>query len=259
MIFPRSACIETLYTELPFLERIGAAGADGFELAEFWGWEDKDLDGVKAAAERAGVGIAAISGDKTLSLIDPAQRADYLAYLRRSVAAAQKLGARCVVLHSNGLDKGVVYSYEDLSDTVKICAMYGTLLECAKLAENSGVMMVLEPLNTAVDHPGVYLTTTRMAAELTRAVGSPMVKVLYDAYHMYLTEGDLAGNIRAWAGQFGHVHIADAPGRHEPGTGTIDYRAVLDCLAQAGYRGAVGFEFWPLRSTAEAVRSALAL
>lgn len=259
MKFQKSACIEPMYSELPFLERFQAAKGDGFDFVEFWGWTDKDLDAVKAAAEAAGVGISGFNGDAELSLVDPAQRKDYLAHLRKSVAVAQKLGARSVTIHSNGLGDGgrVIYSYPELSDTVKLCTMYGTLLECAKLAEDSGVVMNLEPLNVTTDHVGNYLTTTRMAAELTRMVGSPMVKVLYDVYHMQLNEGSLCDNIRAYGDQFGHVHVADAPGRHEPGTGEINYRGVFACLEQVGYQGLIGFEFVPKTSTADAVKAIL--
>ena len=88
MNFQRSACIETLYTELPFLERFSAAKGDGFEFVEFWSWTDKDLAAVKAAADAAGVGISGFNGDAELSLIDPAQKTAYRAFLRRSLDAA---------------------------------------------------------------------------------------------------------------------------------------------------------------------------
>lgn len=88
MVFEKSACIEPMYQELPFLERFQAAGRDGFSYVEFWSWTDKDLRAVRQASENAGVGIAGFNGDAELSLIDPRQKEDYLAFLRRSVAAA---------------------------------------------------------------------------------------------------------------------------------------------------------------------------
>ena len=123
MIFQKSACIETLYTELPFLERFHAAGADGFEFVEFWSWTDKDLAAVKAAADAAGIGISGFNGDAELSLIDPAQKTAYKAFLRRSLDAAVRIGARSVTVHSNGLGEGgrVLCLYDDLSDAVKLC------------------------------------------------------------------------------------------------------------------------------------------
>lgn len=261
MKFQKSACIEPMYAELPFLDRFQAAKDDGFDFVEFWSWTDKDLGAVRDAAERAGIGIAGFNGDAELSLIDPAQRADYLAFLEQSIAAARQVGARSLTIHSNGLGEGgrVLNAYEDLSDTVKLCAMYGTLQACAALAEKNGILLNLEPLNITTDHPGNFLRTTRMAAELTRLIGSPMLKVLYDVYHMQLNEGSLCDNIRAYGSQFGHIHIADAPGRHEPGTGEICYPRVLACLEEIGYTGLVGFELIPKTTTAEAVKAILRL
>ena len=261
MVFQKSACIEPMYRELPFLERFQAAKNDGFEYVEFWSWTDKDLDAIKDAAERAGIGISGFNGDAGLSLVDLAQKSEYLAFLKQSVAAAQKLGACSVTIHSNGLGEGgrVINAYDDLSHTVKLCAMYDTLLECAKIAEESGIQINLEPLNVTTDHVGNFLQTTRMAAEMTRLIGSPKLKVLYDAYHMQLNEGSLCDNIRAYGDQFGHIHIADAPGRHEPGTGEINYAKVLSCLEESGYTGLIGFELIPKTTTAEAVKAIMKL
>ena len=257
MRFLTSACIESMYCELPFLERFRAAKEDGFDFVEFWSWTDKDLDAVKSAAEKAGIGISGFNGDGALSLIDPEQKPAYLDFLRQSVAAAKKLGARSLTIHSNGLGEGgaVIDSYPHLSDTVKLCGMYDTLLACAAMAEDSGIQMNLEPLNVTTDHVGNFLQTTRMAAEMTRLIGSPMLKVLYDVYHMQLNEGSLCDNIRAYADRFGHIHVADAPGRHEPGTGEINFHGVLSCLEACGYTGLIGFELFPKTTTAEAVNA----
>ena len=250
-----------MYSELPFLDRFQAAKDDGFDFVEFWGWTDKDLDAVKAAAEKAGIGISGFNGDAELSLIDPEQKTAYLDFLKQSVAAAKKVGASSVTIHSNGLGEGgvVIDHYDALSHTVKLCAMYDTLLECAKIAEESGIQMNLEPLNITTDHVGNFLQTTRMAAEMTRLIGSPKLKVLYDAYHMQLNEGSICDNIRAYGDQFGHIHVADAPGRHEPGTGEINYATVFACLEERGYTGLVGFELIPKTTTAEAVKAIMKL
>ena len=257
MIFQKSACIETLYTELPFLERFRAAKADGFDFVEFWSWTDKDLAAVKAAADAAGVGISGFNGDAELSLIDPAQKTAYKAFLRRSLDAARRIGARSVTVHSNGLGEGgrVLCPYDDLSDAVKLCTMFDTLKIAAEWAENCGVQINLEPLNVTTDHPGNFLRHTRTAAELTRLIGSPNLKVLYDVYHMQLNEGSLCDHIRAYADQFGHIHVADAPGRHEPGTGEINYTKVLAHLEKCGYTGRVGYELFPETDTATAVKA----
>lgn len=255
----RSACIETLYGELPFLKRFQAAGEDGFDAVEFWGWEDKDLPAVKAAAEAAGVAVCGFNGDAELSLVDPSQRAAYLAYLDRSMETARFLGAPSLTIHSNGLGENgrVLRDYQELSHTVKLCTLFGGLEACAALAEKRGVTLNLEPLNVVTDHPGNFLTHTQMAAELIRLIGSPRLRVLYDVYHMQLNEGCLCENIRRYGDTFGHVHVADAPGRHEPGTGEIAYRRVYTALEETGYDGFLGYELFPATTTREAVRAIL--
>ena len=202
---------------------------------------------MRAAADAAGVGISGFNGDAELSLIDPAQKTAYKAFLRRSLDAAMGIGARSVTVHSNGLGEGgrVLCPYDDLSDAVKLCTMFDTLKIAAEWAETCGIRINLEPLNVTTDHPGNFLRHTRTAAELTRLIGSPYLKVLYDVYHMQLNEGSLCDHIRAYADQFGHIHVADAPGRHEPGTGEIHYPAVFAALEQAGYRGLIGYELFP--------------
>ncbi|NCA98568.1 MAG: AP endonuclease [Clostridia bacterium] len=257
MNLKRAACIEPMYSEIPFLDRFQAAKDDGFEFVEFWGWTDKDLDAVKAAAEKAGIGISGFNGDAEYSLIDPTHKQPYLEFLRKSVAAAQKVGALSVTIHSNALgDLGkVVNHYTELSDTVKICSMFDMLQECAKIAEDSGIAMNLEGLNITTDHVGNYLQKTQMAAEMTRLIGSPMLKILYDVYHMQLNEGSLCDTISRYIDQIGHVHVADAPGRHEPGTGEINYKHVFSHLEAVGYQGRVGFELFPKTTTADAVKA----
>ena len=196
MKFMKSACIEPMYSEIPFLDRFQAAADDGFEYVEFWSWTDKDLDAVKAAAEKAGVKISGFNGDADYSLIDPTHKEKYLDFLRQSCAAAQKIGAASVTIHSNALGDGgiVVNHYTELSDTVKLCSMYDMLLECAKIAEETGINMNLEPLNITTDHVGNFLATTRMAAEMTRLIGCDKLKVLYDVYHIQRNKGPPSDN-----------------------------------------------------------------
>lgn len=255
MNLKKSVCIDALYGELPFLERFQAAKDDGFDAVEFWSWTDRDLKAVKEAADRAGIAVCGFNGDAELSLIDPSHREAYLDHLKRSVEAARFLGAGSVIIHSNGLGEGgvVLHDYAELSHTVKLCALFSGLEACAKIAEDSGVTMNLEPLNITTDHVGNFLQRTEMAAEMVRLIGSAKLRVLYDVYHMQLNEGSLCDTIRQYGDTFGHIHVADAPGRHEPGTGEIHYPAVFAALEAAGYTGLVGFELLPLRSTAEAV------
>ena len=257
MALRKCACIDTLYTELPWLERFQAAKNDGFEAVEFWDWRIRDLKQTREAAEKAGIAISGFNGDADYSLVDPSHKQKYLEFLAQSMDAAKQVGAASVTMHSNALGDGgiVVDHYDNLSHTVKLCSMYDMLLDCAKIAEQSGIAMNLEPLNITTDHVGNFLAHTQMAAEMTRLIGSPMLKVLYDVYHMQLNEGAICDTIKANADQLGHIHVADAPGRHEPGTGEINYAKVFACLEEVGYTGRIGFELFPETDTKTAVKA----
>ncbi|NDL68560.1 TIM barrel protein [Anaerotalea alkaliphila] len=256
-----TACIETLFTEYPWEKRFEEAKKAGFDYVEFWSWEDKDLDQIKKLAEEAGIGISGFNGDADYSLVDPSHKAPYLEFLRRSLEAAKKIGALSVTIHSNALgDAGkVVERYEDLSDTVKICSMYDTLKESARLAEEYGIACNLEALNITTDHVGNYLKHTQMAAEMIRLIGSPKLKILYDVYHMQLNEGSICDTLTKYIDTIGHIHIADAPGRHEPGTGEVNYPFVIKHLRNLNYTDRVGCELFPKSGTEDAVKAIMGI
>lgn len=255
--------IDCLYTEIPFLDRFQAAKDDGFESVEFWSWPNRDLDAVREAAEKAGIVIAGFNGDEDggFSLVDPDDMEDYLDFLKQSIDAAKKAGALSLTIHSNALGEGGVVTnhYDNLSDTVKLCSMYRTLTAAVKLAEENDIRLNLEPLNVLVDHVGNFLKYTQMAAEIVRLIDSPNLKVLYDVYHMQLNEGKLCDTITEYFDTIGHIHIADAPGRHEPGTGEINYPNIIRTLEKLGYTGRVGCELFPATDTATAVKAIMAI
>lgn len=250
-----------MYSEIPFLDRFDAAKKDGFDAVEFWSWTDKDLGEVRKAAESAGIAICGFNGDADLSLIDPAHNKDYLEFLKRSIEAAHKVGSTGLTIHSNGLGDGglVIHDYRELCDTVKTCNMFDMLRRCAELAEAEDINLNLEGLNIISDHVGNYLVHTEMAAEMCRLIDSPRLKILYDVYHMQLNEGNLCNNIAKYADVIGHVHVADCPGRHEPGTGEIHYPRIYRALEEAGYDRYVGYELFPETSTEVAVKAIMSI
>ena len=257
MALRKCACIDTLYTDLPWEDRFAAAKKDGFEAVEFWDWRIRDLDKTKQAADNAGINISGFNGDNDFSLVDPTHKEKYLNALKDSMEAAKKLGAPTVTIHSNALGDGgvVVDHYDNLSDTVKLCSMYDTLLAAAKMGEELGIRCNLEALNITTDHVGNFLKYTSMGAEICRLINSDKLKVLYDIYHMQINEGCICDTISNFWDTFGHIHVADAPGRHEPGTGEINYKKVLSHLEDCGYKERVGFELFPLKDNASAIRA----
>ena len=122
---------------------------------------------------------------------------------------------------------------------------YKTLCRIAEIAEKHDVTYTLEHLNTKVDHPGFPFARVEDALNLLIEVGSPRIKLLLDVYHAQIEEGNLVEVIRQCRGQIGHVHIADVPGRHEPGTGEIHYPRIAELFREIGYDGAIGLEAFP--------------
>ena len=107
------------------------------------------------------------------------------------------------------------------------------------------MQLVFEPLNVLVDHPGYYLTQSSEAFDITMAVSSPHVKVLFDIYHQQITEGDVISSITANIEKIGHFHAAGVPGRHELSTSELNYVEIFKAIDATSYSGAVGFEYYP--------------
>jgi hydroxypyruvate isomerase len=128
------------------------------------------------------------------------------------------------------------------------------LKHVAPLFEKSGITLVLEPLNILCDHMGYYLASSYEAFEICNVVGSKNIKVLYDIYHQQITEGNLIPTIRKYFDLIGHFHVADVPGRNEPGTGEINYRNVFRAIEDLGYDKYVGLEYSPTIDTAETLK-----
>lgn len=250
--------IESLYAELPFEQRFAAAKADGFTAVEWWGWDNKDLPAVRRLLDENGLTLAAMSGDGPLSMCDPVNKVPYIAYVRQAIGAARIVGCKTLVIHSDSLEDWPQYAkpmsgnYSDLS---RYCAMFDVLREITPVAEEAGITFVLEALNIEKDHCGNFLSTTSQSADLVRAINSPHLKILYDAYHMYLDEGKICETTEKYLPWIGHIHIADAPGRNEPGTGIIHYRNFLSHLDRIGYASFVGFELYAKNHTSEAVQA----
>jgi hydroxypyruvate isomerase len=226
------------------VERAAAAGVDGIE---FFDPQREDREAVLGAVEAADLEVAgtlAVGAGANIDerdrgfIADPDSHDDAVEDLTRSVEIADEVGARSLVSTVGPELQGVAADAQHR-------AIVDVLRSVAPTAEQLGVTVVVEPLNTRVDHPGYYLTDSAEAYELVEAVDSPAVKLLFDVYHQQITEGDVIRNLRNHLPSVGHVHIADNPGRNEPGTGELAYERVLGALADAGYDGYVGCEFTP--------------
>ncbi|WP_167145392.1 TIM barrel protein [Actinomyces sp. ZJ308] len=239
--FTLAACAEMIYLDKPFLERVDAIAARGLKV-EIWDWTAKDLTAL--AARRAdGVEIVSMTGyvEGDLTTDDGVTR--ILSTAEDSLKAAETIDCPRLNVHGTGLGEGgipvVANAHPSPTDWLRAV---DTCRRLAELGERHGRIFTLENLNTAVDHPGCPFALARDTRALVAAVDSPHLRMNLDLYHAQIGEGNLIELCRQCLPLIGEIQVADVPGRAQPGTGEISYRAVSEALAAAGYRGTVAME-----------------
>lgn len=246
-----SACIEWLFAETgDFPERIRAAKRAGLDGVEFWFWSNKDTGAIAAALDETGLALTGMIAEPMIALTDPANHAAFLEGLKTSIDTARRLKAP-VLIAQTGND------LEGRTRAEQRAALTAVLAKAAGVLEGSGVTLAVEPLNTRVDHKGYYLSSTTEGLDIIDDVGRPEVKIIYDIYHSAVMDEDIATVLAGRLDRVAHVHLADAPGRHEPGSGTMDWPARLAWLTANGYTGMVGLEYKPTQETAASLKTLL--
>lgn len=239
-----AANMEWLFTEAgdSISERIHAAAAHGLNAVEMWGWRDKNLDDIRKALDETGITLLSMIVDPQLQLTDPATHDEYLIGVRQSLHVAQHLNAPYLVVVA-GQEIPVVDRANQHAAVVSV------LSRAAKLLEGSDVTLLLENLNSRIDHVGTYLDATSEGLAIVREVGSAHLRLLLDAYHALVMGENLVSEIGDDIHLISHVQVAEAPGRHEPGTGAIDWEAQFRILRNLGYTGYWGMEYLPQSDT----------
>jgi len=233
-----SSCVEWQFPEAgPLEQRIRAARDAGLDAAEFHLWRDKDLDAIAAALDETGMVLTGVCVDPRRSIVDPAERAEMVAAVAESIAATAQLGKPPLIVASG-------FRVEGLSEEEHFSNAVAALKEAAAKAEEAGVMLLLEPLNTQL-FSAMYLVSTKLGLDLVEAVGSPNLRLLYDVWHSAVMREDMAEVLGQRTHLVAHVQVADMAERKEPGTGTLDWAKVIGTLRQLGYQGAIGLECFP--------------
>ncbi len=231
------------------IEQIAAAGFPAFEDLGCGGWPDKEQ--VRAKCEELGILCGAIGGGmgsiSDWGPNDPQHHPRFVEAVKRAIENAKAIGTKLVLALSGAALEGV--GKEPQLDAL---ATAGQLV--APMLEEAGIVLVWETLNVLVDHPGYFLVYSADGADLVRRTDRPNVKFLFDIYHQQISEGNLIANIRKYRQEIGHFHFADNPGRHEPGTGEINYKNVFKAIYEAGYRGIVSCEFGKLAPTEQVLK-----
>jgi len=254
MGYKLSGCADTLFCDLPFIERAQEIANAGL-LVEFWGWHDRDIDALAAAPN---IEISTMIGNVVYRgggcMVHPDEVDDWIRGFHDCLPVAQQLGVHDLILISGTLDdKGHGNHRIAEHPATRWITAYKALCQVAEIAEQHDLNYNLEPLNIKRDHPGYSVPYFEDAVRLLEQVGSPRIRILMDIYHTQIQEGNVIELIRNHQEMIGYVHVADVPGRHEPGTGELDYRRIAQELRDVGYNGTVGLEAYPEQSDQAAI------
>lgn len=232
------ACnMESWWTDLEFMQRFEQAAAAGFSAIEFWNVDGRDMNAVAALCRSLRLDIVQFTGWGDPSLADPANHQAFVESMHGAVEIAHQLDAPMftVVGHQ---------ALAEFSQAQSVANLSRALERVAPILEDAGKTLILEPFNP-VDHQGHFLNGSADALAICRSIGSAFVKINWDLYHMQLTEGNLVANLRDGMDQIAYVQVADVPGRHQPGSGELNYRFIFSALDDMGYAGPIGLECWP--------------
>jgi hydroxypyruvate isomerase len=248
-------CLETVFADVPYLERPAKIAAAGFQAIEGWFPElhlkDAEMPRLCAACEKAGVklnNIVANSPDGSIgaTLTNPADRPKYLERMRYSLKCCRELGVSMMITCTGNVQPALTHEVQRTS-------IVEGLRAAADLAAKAGVTLVLEPLNSRVDHHGYFLDDPYEAADIVRAANRPNVGLLFDCYHMQIMRGNLIRAIHDNLDVIRHFHSAGVPGRHELDDGELNYPAIVEAIAAAGYNGCFGLEYFPKLESADSL------
>ena len=235
-----SVMLWTLEKQAPFdqcIEMVAAAGYQGVELVgDFQKWSPEEAQRVMKKMHSLGLEFDLLSGVKA-GFADPAGAGEFLAQATVQMQHANDLNSPQINLKSGN-------RIDSLTREAQHAASIENLKRAADLAAAHQVQIVVEPIDP-LENPHLYLTSVSEAFDIIRAVNSPHVKVLYDFYHEQRAYGNLIEKLENNIDLVGLVHIADVPGRHEPGTGEIDYQNIYRKLAELKYDKFITMEFYP--------------
>ncbi|MBJ9977763.1 hydroxypyruvate isomerase [Pseudomonas sp. S75] len=246
---PRFAAnLSMLFTEQDFLARFKAAADAGFSGVEYLFPYDFGASDIKRELDAHGLTQVLFNlpagdwaaGERGITCL-PERVEEFRAGVDKAIEYAKVLGNTQVNALAGIRPQGV--------DDARIRQTFvDNLRYAAQKLEGAGIRLVMEMINTR-DIPGFYLNTTEQALAIQAEVGSANLFLQYDIYHMQIMEGDLARTLEAHLGLINHVQLADNPGRHEPGTGEINYRFLFEHLDRIGYKGWIGAEYKPKGTT----------
>src|SRR6266702_3411817 len=254
--FKLSVMLWTIFRDLPFeqrLEKVAEAGYRNVELVgEYEKWTDQDFDRANAKRKELGITFDCTAGLKH-GLCNPADRDGLIEELRRTLPLMERLDCPAIILLTGNVVPGmyVKAQHQSCVDGLKAAAQ---LVDGRKI-KGEVVRVLLENIDPE-ENPKYFLTSVARGFEIIRAVNHPQVQFLYDFFHEQIAEGNLIEKLEKNIDQLGLVHIADVPGRHEPGTGEINYANIYKKLIQLKYDRYAAMEFLPTSDPVGKLRAA---
>src|SRR5438093_10026259 len=248
--FNLSVMLWTVYKDLPFEQRLGKVAEAGYQavelVKEFENWTDADFRRANSKKRSLGITFDATAGVWT-GTADPAARDKFVADLKNFLPIAEKLECPAIIVLSGNRVEG-------LSHDAHHEACIEALKRGADLAAKQKAALLLENIDQE-ENPKYYLTSVAEGFEIVRKVNHLNLKFLYDFYHEQIAEGNLIEKLEKNIDLVGLVHIADVPGRHEPGTGEINYANIFKTLGELNYRHYAAMEYLPTYDAVTSLRT----
>ena len=243
-----AANLTMLFNELPFLERFEAAAAAGFDAVEFLFPYDYGVSELQECLRANRLQLVLHNfpaghwsvGERGIACL-PERVVEFRESVLVAVRYAKALG--CTQLNC------LAGIHTDVHDPAELHRTFvGNLKFAAQALAEAQLTLLIEPINTR-DITNFFLSSPRQAFAIMQAVGAPNLKLQYDVYHAQIMEGDLSRTIENLLPHIAHMQIADTPGRHEPGTGEINYEFLFRLIDRLGYQGWIGCEYKPRGQT----------
>lgn len=234
-----SVCIDMMFANIPFCDRIKAVKQSRLDAIEFWKWTNKDVDEVCRLKEENKLDFSvmnidstdeALSYDLSRGILNAGRADDFLKALYESAPVYKKIGAKALIVL---IGENAEYNKQN----VKNC-----LVSAIPFLEQNDINLVIEPLNN-IDRQGYSMPYAKPIFELLREINNPRIKMLYDIYHQNMMGDFDLNEVCDSIDLIGHFHVADVPGRHEPGTGHVPYVDIIKAINKTDYSGFIGLEY----------------
>lgn len=254
-MFELSITTRAVFGDRSCIEGIDTVSSLGLDAVEIYDWDAHNPETIQEHCDNAGVNLIAtvsigaggVIADAGPAMTNPDTEATAIEDIRKSIELCESLNCPNLIL-TLGPEQQQIERSAQRETVISI------LQSVSQHAAAADITIVIEPLNTRIDHPGYYLEDSQEAFDIVDEVNSTAVKVLYDIYHQQVTEGNIIDTITENIDQVGHIHIADVPGRQEPGTGELNFQNIFQAIAETGYDRYVGCEFFPLADPEQAIR-----